>query len=176
MQDDKWASINLNGTADDDNKMEFSGCAVVGISNLLSSVGVKNSTPDNVNKVFVNKGKLNWQAVGDYFGMNVKYTKGTKFTVELFKDQHNDSENGYLTLVNVNYDDKGHDHWVGVNGVAQIDGKDYVIISNTSKNDNAVGSENLRGKQGWIEENGVILVPVDETKGYVNFSAPILYE
>ncbi|MGP1587611.1 MAG: hypothetical protein ACTTHG_04645 [Treponemataceae bacterium] len=51
------------------------------------------------------------------------------------------------------------------------------MISQTSINDNAVGKENLRGKQGWLkDDNGNILVPVSETKGYVNFKAPVVYE
>ena len=52
-----------------------------------------------------------------------------------------------------------------------------MIISQTSSNDNAVGKDNLRGKQGWLKDSeGNILVPVSETKGYVNFKAPIIYE
>lgn len=57
------------------------------------------------------------------------------------------------------------------------DGIDYLIISGTSDNDTAVGKDNLRGKQGWLKgSNGEILVPVSETKGYVNFTAPVISE
>lgn len=56
-------------------------------------------------------------------------------------------------------------------------GKEYLVIPQTSVNDNAVGKENLGGKQGWLkDDNGNILVPVSETKGYVNFKAPVVYE
>ena len=62
-------------------------------------------------------------------------------------------------------------------GIAKYEGAYYLIISPTSVNDSAVSSESPRGKQGWLKtENGHILVPVNETKGYVNFKAPIIYE
>ena len=107
----------------------------------------------------------------------------TKFRLEgqlthgILKSQNADKDTRYYTLVNVNYDDKGSDHWVGVIGMETIDGTDYLIVSPTSVTDSAVGKDSLRGKQGWRKNSeGDILVPTSETKGYVNFKAPIIYE
>ena len=176
MQNPSWGSRNLKGTAERSNTLARSGCAVTLVANLFNTLGVGDMNPAKVNKSFVTNGSVNWDAVGESLGMNVEAVKGKELTVDTLSKQHGDSSKGYLTFVNVNYDSGKHDHWVGVTGATTIDGKDYLSISNTSDNDSAVGKDDLRGKQGWIERNGKILVPVSETKGYINFTAPVVSE
>jgi hypothetical protein len=103
-----------------------------------------------------------------------KFRLEDQLTHDILKSQNADKKIGYFTLVNVNYNSKGSDHWVGVIGMETIDGTDYLKVSPTSVNDSAVGKESLRGKQGWRKNSeGDILVPTSETKGYVNFTKEI---
>ena len=177
MQNPEWGTFQLSGTTGKGNTLAKAGCAVAGTANLFSTLGVGDMNPAKVNDSFVTNGSLNWEAVGEHLGMSVTAVSGKPLTIDTLKKQHSDSSKGYFTFVNVNYDSNKGDHWVGVKGATTRDGKDYLIISITSDNDSAVGKENLRGKQGWIEgKNGEFLVPVSETKGYVNFTAPIVYE
>ena len=104
----------------------------------------------------------------------------TKFRLEgqlthgILESQNADKDTGYLTLVNVNYDSDGGDHWVGVKGGLNINGAEYLIVSPTSNNDRKTSENDPRGKQGWKQPiDGFILVPVSETKGYVNFKKEI---
>ncbi|HOF84971.1 MAG TPA: RHS repeat-associated core domain-containing protein [Treponemataceae bacterium] len=177
MQNSSWGFRNLTGTTGEDNTLGRAGCAVAGAANLFNTFGINDMNPAKVNKEFVSGGSLNWDAVGERLGMDVTAVSGKPLTIDTLKKQHSDSSKGYLTLVNVNYDSKKGDHWVGIKGALTKDGIDYLIISGTSDNDSAVGKDNLRGKQGWLKgSNGEILVPVSETKGYVNFTAPVVYE
>ena len=177
MQDLNWGRTQLKGTTGDLNTLAKSGCAVTVVANLFNTLGFSGYNPAKVNNEFVSKGSINWEAVGNKLGMKVEAVKNTQLTKTIFSNQYNDKNTGYLTFVNVNYESGKNDHWVGVIGFVEKNGKDYLMISQTSINDSAVGKENLRGKQGWLkDDNGNILVPVSETKGYVNFKAPVVYE
>ena len=177
MQDTNWGSRQLTGTTEESNTLAKAGCAVTLAANLFNTLGFSDYNPAKVNKEFVTSGAINWESVGKKLGMQVEAVKNTQLTKSILNKQNQDKNTGYLTFVNVNYESGNHDHWVGVTGITQKDGKDYLIISQTSENDNAVGKDNLRGKQGWLKDaNGNILVPVSETKGYLNFKASIVYE
>lgn len=177
MQDTNWGSRQLTGTTEESNTLAKAGCAVTLAANLFNTLGFSDYNPAKVNKEFVTSGAINWESVGKKLGMQVEAVKNTQLTKSILNKQNQDKNTGYLTFVNVNYESGNHDHWVGVTGITQKDGKDYLIISQTSENDNAVGKDNLRGKQGWLkDDNGNILVPVSETKGYLNFKASIVYE
>ena len=177
MQDANWGSRQLTGTTGESNTLAKSGCAVTVAANLFNTLGFSDYNPAKVNKEFVTDGAINWESVGNKLGLQVEALKNTQLTRSTLNKQNQDKNTGYLTFVNVNYESDKHDHWVGITGITQKDGKDYLIISQTSDNDNAVGKDNLRDKQGWLkDDNGNILVPVSETKGYVNFKAPIVYE
>ena len=105
-----------------------------------------------------------------------KFRLEGQLTHDILESQNADKDTRYYTLVNVNYNSDGGDHWVGVIGMETIDGTDYLKVSPTSENDSVVGKESPRGKQGWRESStgdGTILVPVSQTKGYVNFTQEI---
>ena len=178
MQDGDWKNVELSGTAGGKaNTLEYVGCAVTVAANLLSTAGLPDYDPAKVNDDFVSNGLVSWEDVGEKVRMEVEAVRNSEFTGSVFAKQYADKNTGYLTLVNVNYDAKGSDHWVGVIGMETIDGTDYLKVSPTSVNDSAVGKDSLRGKQGWRKNSeGDILVPTSETKGYVNFKAPIIYE
>ena len=177
MQDSNWGSEQLKGTSGEFNTLAYKGCAVTLAANLFYSLGFTDYTPEKVNMNFVTNGSIDWEAVGKTLGMKVDAVKNTQFSKAIFNKQYMDRNTGYMTFVNVNYDSDTHDHWVGVAGFTQKDGIDYLIISQTSENDSALGKDDCRTNQGWIKDtNGNILVPVSETKGYVNFKAKVIYE
>ena len=66
-----------------------------------------------------------------------------------------------------------------------INGKDYYIITPSSDNDWVITNNtikikngayyydahgNNRSGKGWINENGQVLIPIDQVKRYVSFS------
>lgn len=73
-----------------------------------------------------------------------------------------------------------------MNSVETINGKDYCVITISSTNDTVIanttiqkqedgsyeykGYKNNRLGKGWINENGQVLIPTEQVKGYVTFS------
>ena len=73
-----------------------------------------------------------------------------------------------------------------MNSVETINGKDYCVITVSSVNDSVIanttiveqkdssyiykGQNNNRLGKGWINENGQVLIPTEQVKGYVTFS------
>ena len=177
MQDSTCGNVQLKGSSGTSNTISKAGCAVTAVANLFNTIGLSEYNPSKVNKEFVSKGLVNWESVGNKIGMKVENVRNTQLTKDILNTQNNYITAVYLTFVYVNYDSNKHDHWVGVTGITQKDGKDYLIISQTSQNDNSVGIDSLRGKQGWLSDSeGNIYVPVSETKGYVNFKITITNE
>ena len=148
MQDLNWGRTQLKGTTGDLNTLAKSGCTVTVVANLFNTLGFPSYNPAKVNSEFVSKGSINWKAVGNKLGMKVEAVKNMQLTKTIFSNQYNDKNTGYLTFVNVNYESDKNDHWGGVIGFVEKNGKDYLMIFQTSINDSAVGKENLRGKQG----------------------------
>jgi hypothetical protein len=139
--------------------------------------------PTEVNKKYVKNGIVQWGMIANDYGykVNREYNSLTK---DILENQMADSEHNYRTLVNVNYDQSGHDHWVGVKEFQTIGDTDYVVIDPTSINDKMTTYDswyyydNVKGgtyypesrfETGWKVSDGSILVPMSETKGYVNF-------
>ena len=175
MQDKEWRDINLTNS-----KYIFAkfGCAVIAVSDMLSV------SPELINEEYVENGIIQWYKIAQDNGTTVD-KQNLPFSKETFYSQEEDLYNNYQTLVNVNYDKDNHDHWVGVKGIKTIGKEDYVIITPTSINDkmttydtwNYYGNNDgglfysdSRLEKGWKIVNGEVLVPVSETKGYVNFT------
>jgi len=109
----------------------------------------------------VEKGELSWSKLGTAYGYTVDTSHNdntSQFTHETLEAQKNDSEHEYRTVVKVQYRNSESPHWVGVKDSKTIDGNDYSITETS-----------LRGQQGWKKEGDHIYVPVNKTKGYVNF-------
>ena len=144
---------------------------------------VFDESPEYINDNFVKNGIIIWNEVAEKHNQTAE-RKFTSFTKDIFLSQVDDTDKTYQTLVNVNYDTKNHDHWVGLKDVVTINNKDYVVINPTSINDKMITYDVLnyysdkqgetyysdkRLEKGWIVVKGEILVPVKETKGYLNF-------
>ena len=174
MQDKVWRDKKLKDTDDNFSK---SSCAIMSVSDVFDE------SPEYINDNYVKNGIISWTKVAE----DHKQTADREFepfTKDIYLSQVDDTDNTYQTLVNVNYDKQNHDHWVGVKDVVTINNKDYVVINPTSINDKMTTYDvwnyyddkkgetyypDSRLEKGWIVVNGEILVPVKETKGYVNF-------
>ena len=174
MQDKTWRDKKLKDTDDNFSK---SSCAIMSVSDVFDE------SPEYINDNYVKNGIISWTKVAE----DHKQTADREFepfTKDIYLSQVDDTDNTYQTLVNVNYDKQNHDHWVGVKDVVTINNKDYVVINPTSINDKMTTYDvwnyyddkkgetyypDSRLEKGWIVVNGEILVPVKETKGYVNF-------
>jgi hypothetical protein len=174
MQDKVWRDKKLKDTDDNFSK---SSCAIMSVSDVFDE------SPEYINDNYVKNGIISWTKVAE----DHKQTADREFepfTKDIYLSQVDDTDNTYQTLVNVNYDKQNHDHWVGVKDVVTINNQDYVVINPTSINDKMTTYDvvnyyegkkgeiyypDSRLEKGWIVVNGEILVPVKETKGYVNF-------
>ncbi len=174
MQDKTWKRTKVKGS---DNEFSLSSCAIMAVSDVFDE------SPIYINDNFVKNGIIIWNDVAEKYNQTAE-RKFTSFTKDLFLSQVDDADKTYQTLVNVNYDDAKHDHWVGVKDVVTINNKDYVVINPTSINDKMTTYDvwnyyddkqgetyysDKRLEKGWIVVKGEILVPVKETKGYLNF-------
>ena len=161
--------IGLNG--EEERSIGQAGCAIACGSNFTATYTMSYQlSPVQINETYVKKGSMQWSLLAKDYGFKAEKFSG-QFSKAIYDKQNQDPSKQYTTFINVNYDSAGHDHWVGVQGIETINGKDYIKISPTSQNDFAVDPEDLRGKQGWLRNsNGDILVPVDQTKEYVNFT------
>lgn len=65
-----------------------------------------------------------------------------QFTKVLFDKQENNKKGDSYTVLNVNYTPKGKegDHWVGLQKVVTVDGKDYAVIGASSDNDSSIST------------------------------------
>ena len=180
-----WVTNNetINGT---DLLVSRSGCAITCVANLLSDT--TNFTPSDINNKYVTSdGKVDWEKAGKDNGYSVDVHENENFTRETMFKQMADQHNTYKTVVKVKYNDGGDDHWVGVAGMTSLDGKDYLIIAGSSVNDSYLGNglswnketekydytdTNNRQGKGWKVVNGQILVPVENTTKYINFTKP----
>ena len=174
MQDKKWRDKKLNDT---EVEFEIASCAIMAVSDVFEE------SPEYINDNFVKDGIIIWDDVAEKYNQTAE-RKFTSFTKDLFLTQIDDTDKTYQTLINVNYDEANHDHWVGLKDVVTINNKDYVVINPTSINDKMTTYDVLnyyndkqgvtyysdkRLEKGWIVVKGEILVPVQETKGYLNF-------
>ncbi len=174
MQDKSWRDIVIKGTTDIFSK---ASCAIIAVSDVFDE------SPIYINDNYVENGIINWNKIAEEHDQTAE-RKYDPFTKDLFLSQIDDAEKTYQTLVDVNYDSTNHDHWVGVKDVVTINNQDYVVITPTSVNDKMTTYDSWnyydgktgktyysdsRFQQGWIVVNGEVLVPVKETKGYVNF-------
>ena len=166
---DDMYKIALNG--EEQYSIGNAGCAIACGSNFTATYTMSyHLSPIQINDTYVKDGSLQWAALAKDYGFNAEKFSG-QFSKTIYDKQDQDSTKQYTTFVNVNYDSAKQDHWVGVQGIETIKGKDYIKISPTSRYDSAVGPEDSRCKQGGIRNSaGEILVPVDQTKGYVNFT------
>lgn len=94
--------------------------------------------------------------------------KNTPLTKEQF-DALDYSNDRYYIGAEVVYTNDNHTHFVGINNIRNIEGKDYYEISETSDNDGVVGLESLRGGAGWIKEGDKVYAPVENVKSAVIF-------
>jgi len=152
----------LNGSSE---LMKDAGCAVAAVSNML------NASMDHINERYVDNGNLNWQKVADDYGWNLERTDNQQFSKDVFDKQSKNKEGDFYTILNVNYTPEGKkgDHWVGLQNIVSIDGKDYAVIGASSKNDSSISTGKYadRKGRGWkMDEHGNIMVPLDQTKGY----------
>ena len=174
MQDKAWKNKKLKDT---DYAFVTSSCAIMSVSDVF------NENPEYVNDNYVHNGCLDWYEAAESHNQKAE-RKYSSFTKDVFLNQLDDTEKVYQTLVNVNYDSTNHDHWVGVKDVTTLNAKDYVVINPTSINDKmttydvwnyyddkkgSIYYSDSRLEKGWIVVKGEVLVPVSETKGYVNF-------
>jgi len=169
-----WGNENITGDpSNPQTQIRDGGCAITGVANITATMGfLLSSNPAKVNASgVVSGGDVQWAngTLANFTLANVKTNSGS-FTHAIYDQQGNDQTREYATLVKVQYESTGKDHWVGVKGIETVGGIDYIKISPTSKNDYKVGANTPRGGQGWIERNGEILVPVDKTSAYVTFS------
>ena len=175
MQGKEWKDITLKGSAD---TIETSGCAVICVSNMLEK------SPSEINKTYVLKGDIQWDRIAKDIGAELK-VENTSFTKRDFYQQASDTDYYYTTFINVNWNDANSDHWVILKGMTTINGKDYYIITPSSDNDWVITNNtikikngayyydahgNNRSGKGWINENGQVLIPIDQVKRYVSFS------
>ena len=174
MQDKEWKNTKIK---DVDYEFITAGCAIMGVADVF------NESPNDVNNNYVTNGFIDWSEAAKNHNQTAE-RKYTSFTKDIFLSQVDDSEKTFQTLVNVNYDEGNHDHWVGVKDVITVSNKDYVVINPTSVNDKMTSYDvwnyydekigktyysDARLNKGWIVVKGDVLVPVTETKGYVNF-------
>jgi hypothetical protein len=146
---------------------------------VLVSLGfLQHRNPADINLIpgIIVNGYVQWgsKALANLSFANVS-RKYSSFTHDIYRQQRDDTTREYATLVKVQYDSNpNHDHWVGVKGITSFEGKDYIVIAPTSRNDlNVAGNNSLRREQGWLSADGNILVPVEKTNGYVTFSRNI---
>ena len=174
MQDKTWREKKLK---DSDSEFNTSSCAIMAVSDVFDE------SPIYINDNYVKDGIIIWTKIAEDHNQTAE-REFTSFTKDIFLAQLDDTDNTYQTLVNVNYDKENHDHWVGLKDVVTIGNKDYVVINPTSINDKMTTYDvlnyffekkgdtyysDLRLEKGWIVVNGEVLVPVKETKGYLNF-------
>ena len=177
MQKGDWATTKLKG----DTKWTIgdSGCAIICVSNWLAL------NPKEINNKYVSKGNIQWRDIADDYGYNV-VKENKPITKEVYTKQAEDESKLYTTFINVNWNDKNYEHWVGMNSIETVNGKDYCVITVSSVNDSVIanttiveqkdgsyiynGQNNNRLGKGWLNENGQILIPTEQVKGYVTFS------
>lgn len=175
MQGKEWKDIPLKECTA---TIETAGCAVICISNMLEK------SPLEINKTYVSKGDIQWDRIAKDIGAELK-VENTSFTKRDFYQQASDTDYYYTTFINVNWNDANSDHWVILNGMTTINGKDYCIITPSSDNDWVITNNTIKIKngvyyydaygnnrlgKGWINENGQVLIPIDQVKRYVSFS------
>lgn len=170
MQDPNWKDKVLTG--DSQYTIGQAGCAVATGANMISSDSGSSVTPLQVNNDYVEKGELSWSKLGTAYGYTVDASHNdntSQFTHETLEAQKNDSKHEYRTVVKVQYRNSESPHWVGVKDSKTIDGVDYIEVAASSNNDYSITEASLRGQQGWKKEGDHVYVPVNKTKGYVNF-------
>jgi hypothetical protein len=172
-----WGNEIIRGTTN--TLIRDGGCAITGVANIIVTLGfLQSQNPRDVNRLpgIVANGAVQWTtnpALSNFVLTKVSRTDG-RFTHAIYNQQENDYSREYATLVKVQYEATGNDHWVGVKGIDTEGGQDYIIIAPTSKNDYNVGPNTVRYGQGWIQKNGNILVPVERTSAYVTFSRSLV--
>lgn len=182
MQDPLWRNTVITGTSI--NFMTGS-CAIMATADLL---GI---SPETVNDKYVSNGIVSWNKVAVQNGYQTTGRVDAAFTKALYETQNNDNSKEYRTLVNVNYDDGNHDHYVGVQGVLTVGDTDYLVITPTSINDKLTTYDSwyyfdgftgkpyypeTRADKGWKVIDGKVCVPVDQVKAYVNFTKDVVNE
>ena len=176
MQGGEWKTDQLNG--DSNYTIGDSGCAIICVSNMLDV------NPSEINDTYVSEGNLQWNEIGKDYGYTVK-KENKGITRQKYLQQATDQENTYTTFINVNWNDSNSEHWVGMNGIETINGKDYCVVTISSVNDTAIknttikqnengdyyydGYGNNRLGKGWLNENGQVLIPLEQVKGSVTF-------
>jgi RHS repeat-associated protein len=165
-----WTNVNIYGYG---KTIGDEGCAITAAANVVKTFDPSSEvTPSDINVegIIIANGNISWDALGAQYGYAVSKTAGP-LTQEAYTALTNDDTTVNAIVVEVAFNAAGASHFVGVKDIETINGKDYVVISPTSQNDNSVGSGSNRSTQGWTTNSkGETVAPTAAVKSYVVFT------
>jgi len=146
------------------------GCAVTTMSNILSAALSSFITPREINNKksnFVAKSdRLNMQKVGEDKGLTFDYwTSAHTNLLKKIKELEGSSSEFYVAA-EVKYNSKGDTHWIGISGVVEIGGKEYLEIAASSTNDDDKAS---RPRSSWKAANDRMYIEVSDVNKIYTF-------
>ena len=147
--------------------MEKYGCAVTHMAKSISqltgnAVNLKNLATSK--SLYTKNGNIDWSAMEDKTGLNIdRLTDMSHDDIVSTLGAIASSNTPVAVGAEVKLSNDGGSHFVGVNGMKEINGKMYVEVDPTSIND--ISGNSFR--KNWKQENGKLYIPVDDVEGLV---------
>lgn len=160
MQDERWGKLVIGGlTKEGGLLVEDAGCYLTGYASAaITLTGKAIYTPgffNSFDSLFDDAQNFMSNAASAITGLVYDYwTKACQGDLTAKVNELNDSEDEYVVMAQVPYDEEGHLHWVEIYG--GVDGNGWVNIVGTSVNDKAGNSLRSQIPETWnFTETGV---------------------